>query len=401
MAEGENPFAALSNPAVIPSQAKPQFGFSTGIAGSSLKPSGTGLVDSPKFRTERGVTRTEPLEARNTRLGVWAVGLAYPFGLPSLMSRQAGFGLAISGPYERLRTFRSGTPYDFSSLRYGTSDGQFKATLSGAVELWPEHLSLGAGVSVFLSTAGAADATFVSDNPTGRLALDVGLNTAAIVGLHSREGRTSAGLVYRQEIRPTFQQKIDGKVQLGGVDTLSQPILMQSTMYFEPAAFEGDIQHDFEWVKASAGLAYQRWSNYQPSYLVMSGPDADGGTRTTRVPDIQIRDTWNPRASLDFPLVESTLFLSTGYQYRPSPLRDLSGNHNILDGNTHVAGASLRHRLQDTWWFPHAVTWAIYGQYHWIAARDVVKNDPDFIGAPGYRLSGNAYTYGVALQTEL
>jgi hypothetical protein len=400
-AETENPFAALYNPALIPSQSRAQFGFSTGLAGSRHGTLTQVLVDSPQYRTERGIARRQDLKLQDFSAAQWTTGLTLPFRLPFLKPRRGGLGLAVSGPYERLRSFHAGTPYDFSRLRYGTSDAQFKGTIGGGVEILPETLFFGGGLSLFMTTAGAADATLVADNPTGRLQLDVGLNTALVAGLYGRHEMTSAALVYRQEVNPTLDQKFEGQVQLGGTETFHQPFVMHASMYFEPAALEMDVQHDFGPVKASAGLSYQRWTTYHPSYLVLSGPDAGGATRTTRAPRPPMRDTFSPRTSLEVPFLERRMSVAAGYQYRPTPMTDLSGPVNVLDSDTHIVGLSLRHRLGESEWFPFPMSWGIYGQYHWIANRRVEKADPGYIGAPGFDFGGNAYAYGLSLQAEL
>jgi hypothetical protein len=43
----------------------------------------------------------------------------------------------------------------------------------------------------------------------------------------------------------------------------------------------------------------------------------------------------------------------------------------------------------------------IFGQYHWLTERKVLKANSDSIGGPQYSFSGQAYTYGISLQAEL
>lgn len=400
-AETDNPYAAIFNPAVIAAQEAPSFGFSTGASGASYGSLGAVKVDSRDYRTDRGSDRVQEYRLPEQQLTVWSAGITYPFYLPFVFSRRAGIGFTASGPYNRLRSISAPTPYDFSTLRYGTSDAQFKGTLSGSIELWPEHFFFGAGLSLFLTSGGAADTTLVANNPTGRLALDVGLNTAALGGFYGQWGETRAGLVLRQEINPTFDQEFKGKVQLGGEETFNQPFLMHTTMFFEPASVELDLQHGFGWFKGSVGVAYQWWDAYQPSYLIVTTQDADGQSRTTEVPPLALRNTLNPRASLELPTFNDRLTFSAGYQYRPTPLTDVSGATNLLDADTHVAGLSIRHSLKESEWFPLPLTWGLYGQYHWLRSRNVEKSDTRFIGSPGYVFSGNAYAYGFTLHAEL
>ena len=400
-ADRENPFAAVYNPALISTGDLPRFGFTTAIARAQYGTLKGVLVDSPDFRTETGVSETRDFQLPDSRLFLWAVGLSYPFRLPPAVGkRRVGLGVVLAGPFTKLHSFRSSTPYDFTALRYGTSDSQMKGTLGTSVELWPNRLYLGVGLSLFITAAGTAEATIAAENPSGRSALDVGLNSAAILGLTGGGGDDWVALVFRQKIAPTFVQKFVGKVQLAGEDTLYQPLLFQSTLYYEPHTFETEWQHDFGGVKASVGLSYQLWKGYQPSFLVASAPNAHGEVSSTRLPPLALQNTLNPRASLVVPLFTDRLVIAGGYQYRPTPVADLSGPGNLLDTNTHILGISVQHRLQKTAEFP-AFSWGLFGQYHWLKHRPVTKAAPDFVGAPHYDFSGSAYTYGISIQAEL
>jgi len=400
-AETGSAFAALYNPSLLAANEETQLTFSTFSTGVNYAPLGTVVSDSRKFRTENGEDRTAPVSLENSSGLLWSAGFSHPFRMPHFFSRKAGLGFVFSGPFEKVRTFRAGTPYDFRALRYGNSDQQFKGTLSAALELWPETFYFGAGLSLFLTTTGAADAAMTGENPTGRLALDVGFNTAAVAGLYWRGDDSSAGFVYRQEIQPSQKLTFDGKVQLGGQDVVEQPVLMQSTQYFEPGSLELDFQHRFPDWKFSVGFAWQQWSHYQPAFLVLTTHDADGTAHTTQVPALAVHDTFNPRASLSAPFLDDRLWVSAGYQYRPSPLNDLSGPTNILDSNTHVAGLSASYLIpaSDDWYW--ATTFSAYAQRHWLSRRRVDKADGTFVGSPGYDFSGSAYVAGLSVQADL
>jgi len=405
-AEIENPFAALSNPAIVAAQPKPLFSFSAGQAATRYQALGPILVDSPQYRTRDSMPRFENYQPAEASWGLWSLGFTFPFRLPAYLDRRAGLGLTLSGPFGKIRSFQSGTPYDFTSLRYGTSDSQFKATIATGVEILPDRLYLGAGLSLFITAAGAADAYLVTDNPTGRFNLDVGLNTAGVAGLYGKfdlAGRPQNwGLVYRQAIHPTLQQSFEGRVQvMREAGPLRVPVLLSTTLYYEPHLF------DFEWqtrlgpAKVALGVSWQLWSKYEPSYIVVETPDADQTTRRTQTPPLDLKNTLNPRISAEAPLFSERWIVSAGYQFRPSPLTDLSGPTNLMDSDTHVAGLSLSYVLGESAVLPLPLTLTAYGQYHFIQSRKVNKSQADFIGAPGYNFAGNAYTYGLTLETAL
>ncbi len=398
--EAETPFSALLNPALLPHGGRSQVCFNTSFVGQGYQIETDGVrVDSAEFRTQRGVDQYDRPAVSDVKQSLWAMGLSIPFKVWG--NRPLGIGFVASGPYEKLRSFRAGSPYDFYSLKYGGADSQFKGTLALGGDIVRDHLSFGAGLSLFLTAAGAADATLTNENPTGRFALDVGLNTSWLTGLYGRWEEYRAGLVFRQKVNPSMEQSFQGKVPFGGTDALTQPMVLRSTMYYEPAALEGDIQRDFERLRVSIGAALLFWSDYKPSYLVLTTQNSDQKTLVTQTPPIAMRNTLNPRVSFQAPLYGENLSLAWGYQYRPSPVVDLSGNQNLLDANTHVLGTSLRWRFELGEPIMSSATLGVYGQYHWITTREVVKSDGKYIGGPGYRFSGNAYCYGVSLETAL
>lgn len=394
-AEPENPFTALSNPALLALQPHPRFGFTTASAVASFAPMrGISLV--PGART------TGDYRLPDSRLMLWAAGYGTSFELPAwLDERHGGFGLALSGPYERLRGYTASTPQDFFSLRYGTSDAQFKATVSLAAEIIPDWLSVGAGLSVYIVTGGSAELAVTGSNPVGRMALDVGIRAAPVFGLYFERRRTGASLVLREAIDPVFRQTVTGTVPLGGDTILVQPLLVQSSLYYEPRLVESDVQHDFGPFTLSAGIAYQNWSRWKPAFLVAEVPDASGRVHRTQVPVISLRDTLSPRASIEVRLLGRRLTFSAGYQYRPSPVKDTAGPANPLDTDIHVAGLSFRHTVDEVEWLPFGFSWGLYAQYHWMKERAVTKAAPDSVGAPGYVISGRAYTFGASLGVDL
>ena len=401
-AEIDNPYAALFNPALLAAQSGSLFAFSTAQAKSTYQPLNSVLVDSAKYRTRDSTPRVENYTPAETQVTLWTAGFSYPFRLPAYVNRRAGLGLALSGPYSRLRSFNSTTPYDFVTLRYGNSDSQFKATAALAAEILPGHLYAGAGISLFITASGDADANLIADNPTGRLAMDVGLNTAAVAGLFGSWDKNQLSLVYRQEIHPTLEQKFAGNVQIDqGAGTVVLPVVLKTSLYYEPHLFEIEWQREFSFGKISAGVSYQLWSQYKASYLIVETPDADEKTRSTILPDIPFKNTLNPRVSVEVPFLNRKLHACLGYQYRPSPVVDLSGPGNLLDSDVHVFGASVQYRLTASEILPLNTTWAIYGQYHRMTSRLVEKRDPGFIGAPAYEFAGNAMTYGLSVQVEL
>ncbi len=381
LAEIENPFAALYNPAILAAQPQSLFAFNTGVQ---------------QFR----IQSSENFKVKDQSLTTWSLGFSLPFKLSKAPERTAGFGMTLSGPYQKLRTFSAYRPEDAFVMRYGGSDSQFKATLGLGLELWQKSLFLGGGLSLYLSTAGTAEQNIVGENPTGRISLDVGLNSAAILGIFSRGEKTQGAFTFHQALDPKFIQSIDGRISIAGADILHQPMLLKSTLYYEPQTLELEAQHQLGKIKISLGMAYEFWSQYQPPILVTEIKDNLGETRMTKVADVPLKNTLNPRASLEMPLFQ-TLTLSSGYQFRPTPVVDLSGPGNYLDSSAHILGVHFSHRMRPNDLIPWELKLGVYGQYHWLNSRTIGKVIETESTPKDYTFKGNAAVYGISLQSAL
>ncbi len=395
-AEVENAHAALYNPALLAAGYRTLFSFSTAVNRSQVSPIKQVVIRDPK--TNQLSVRDYELE--NVQTTVWTLGFNYPFLIPNVFSRMMGIGFALSGPYQKLRSLTSHAPDDFYSVRYGNSDSQFKATLGTALELWPDKLFFGAGLSLYLSGAGNADANLMPENPTGRMVLDVGLNSAWIFGLLGKFDSTTVALTYHEEINPMFVQSFEGLAPIGG-STVSVPVTVKSSLYYEPKKIQFEIQQVFSGFKTSLGVDYQFWKDYLPPILITETTDASGNRVVTALPRQEFQNTLNPRASIEVPWFNDKLITSAGYQYRPTPVKYTGGTLNALDSDAHIVGISIEHRLEENILLPWPVKYGLYGQYHFIKDRKIEKDGATTTGAPYYTYSANSYTYGISLQAEL
>lgn len=396
IAEKQTAHPALFNPALLGVQDKPSLSFSTSQI--TVKTNSLGVIQLPRSlrRSDEALGASYSLPDQSQAR--WALGWNTPVRL-SRLNRNMGLGISLSGPYEKLRGFVAYAPDDVYLVRYGTADAQFKGTTSVGFEIVPKKLFLGAGLSLFLSGAGAAE-TYLSDTPSSRMNLDVVLRTAPVLGVYSTYGGLSSALTFHESINPTLEQSMKAKIRLNGMDTFEQPLLMKSSLYFEPRTVEGEVQKDFYTFKVSVGISYQVWSPYQAPVLLTEAPDSTGTTQKSRGGAVIMTNTWNPRASIGVPITPSlTSYL--GYQFRPSPVKDLSGEANALDSNTHLLGLSLEQRFLNSFLTDTPIRLGVFGQYHRMTERDVQKQDTKAAGGPGFNFSGNAYVVGLSVRAEL
>ncbi len=356
-------------------------------------------LDSPKFRTQNGESQKGDYRSNSPAVSLWAAKLTYPFTIFKDSSRrQAALGIALMGPFGELRKFRASTPYDFLPLRDTLTESQFHSAFLGSVALVERALYLRAGLQFFISSSGSAEAILIGNNPTARLAADVGLNSAALAGLSYESANDEFGLAFRQEVAPKIVQRFVGQVSIGNLQTFEQPLEFRTTLYFEPHRFEAYYRHQFSRFSVRAVVNYEIWSRYLPAFLVAETKDAAGKPLITEVPGVRLNNTLSPEVSWH----TDTLLpfsLTASYRFSPTPLSDYSGPSNLLDSNLHrinlTVGSDLKGIGLGGW---KAELW---GQYGWWATQVVKKASADFIGAPGYTIEGNFYRLGTRFSVEL
>lgn len=399
-AEIQNPFAALYNPALISAQRTPQITLSTSFVKHQFNPLNGVLMDSPVYRTIDGKERVGSISVPSEDFSYWALGLTFPFRT-SLLDRWVGLGLSFSGPFGKLGSFSSLSPYDFHSLHYGASNSKLKASFAMSTELIKESLYFGGAFNTYFSTAGQTEATLTSRNPTARMVMDVGLNSSAILGLLLNVEPFTSSFVYRAQVAPLFYQSFKEQTEIGGEPTIVFPATAIAYLLYEPKRLEWDFQTNIREFKFSTGLSYELWSQYEDSPLRVTAETTEG-VRQTELPATSMRDTLNPRVSVSISLLREGLLVgSLGYQWRPSPVRSLDGVSNLLDSSTHLIGASLFYKLFNKYKYLYPLKIGLYGQTHLVSSRRIEKARSSFIGSPGYEYGGQVYLYGVSLIGEL
>jgi hypothetical protein len=270
------------------------------------------------------------------------------------------------------------------------------------LEIIPDTLSIGLGSSIFITGAGSAEADLMSSNPTGRWNHDVGFNSTFNAGLFFQQNHFRAGLAFRQEISPRFDYDFTGKVEvLKGTRTLNQPFSLSTYLYFEPQIWDLDFEYEVESYLFSIGASLQRWSGYQPSFLVVSSVNAANEPIATKVSPIHFNDTVNPKISLARPLYQDDYLLCLGYQYRPTPVGSQNTEFNFIDSSIHAFGVGLTKKLYIVEFIPSPIWLSLFGQFHLLANSNVAKSENSYIGSPGYSISGRGYSIGLSLQTKL
>jgi hypothetical protein len=397
--QASSAFAAGNNPSLLGVDAEAAFGI--GFTTASFRWGGLGnvVVDSPAFRVEDGRLRRASVTPPEAPVTAMVLGLRVPIRSSARWLPPMGVGITASGPLSTLRQFRASSPYDFAGLRYGTTDAQFKANVGVSAAVAPRFF-LGAGLDVFVTAAGNADVAVGGDEPIGRFAMDVGWNTAAVLGAFWNGEATSAALTYRQRIEPRLRQEFVGALALGGADVAALPLALEATLYGEPETFELEVGRRVGNFSFAAGLRWERWEGLATSALSVRARLPEGKVRRTGSANVRFRDTLSPAASVSYAATEAWN-LSAGYRWSPTPMRDFSGPANVLDAGTHVVGVGVSHRLPGGDVLPCPIRWSVAVQRHWTERVSVTKARADAVGAPGYLLFGGGIGVHAGLELAL
>jgi len=271
--------------------------------------------------------------------------------------RKVGFGFSISAPFERIARFRATRREDIIIPRYGTSEEQLRTSAGLGIELIPEALFLGAGVSLFLNSLGSAEME-LSENPEARMNVDVALQAAPLIGLYSQRKSFSTALVFREKIDPLLDQTVNARIQVNERDAFEQPFLLKTYLFFEPRTLDWDLQWTHSNFKSSIGLSYQFWQDYKSPLLVTETYSSSGETFRTQNLNLNTRNTLNPRASVSWKMNPSNQ-IHLGYQFRPSAF-EAPSSIAVFDPDTHILGLGFNHEFSSD--FPWSL--GAFTQWH-------------------------------------
>ncbi len=179
-----------------------------------------------------------------------------------------------------------------------------------------------------------------------------------------------------------------------------------SVLFFDPWRFDLDTKTNLsDQIKLLYGVSYQLWSRFQAPAAVINGVttnncNGQSGCSTTFSPGLapafQAHNIFVPTLGVQWQQGEHRY--QVRYRYKDSifkglPTTNQSGNY--LDPPRHDL------LLETGFLFASGVELSFHGQVSRLVSQNVVKSNPDEIGAPGYTVSGWLYGGGVDLSIPL
>jgi long-subunit fatty acid transport protein len=145
----------------------------------------------------------------------------------------------------------------------------------------------------------------------------------------------------------------------------------------------------------AADLGWAKWSKFVSPY-------GTGNINTyviTNPTNAGFRDRPVGKIGVDYSQAKSgwirKLSYRAGYSYQPSPVPDQTGDSNFVDNNRHSFTAGLGFTVVNSLVGNDLIDIDTFFQYNWLVRRQITKDLPTNVGAPGYLAGGKILLYGL------
>ena len=217
-----------------------------------------------------------------------------------------------------------------------------------AMELLLQIIFFGAGISLFMTSSGAAEARpSVTQKSHGRLTLVLrDPNTAALAGLFGKSARNQGQPRFsRQAIDPKFQQTLNPRVQWAGQISVRQPLSCEDSPLLRAGASGVRLAARFWPGERLRGVSYRCGRRISPPTSPFR-PSREGNEGRPNAFALFEQHFEPPGIRREIALFQKRAVISAGYQYRPSPLAIFRELETCSIRTPHVVGLSFCHRLK-------------------------------------------------------
>ena len=304
-----------------------------------------------------------------------------PSALAGLLpQRRVYFGFAFYSPTDAIIGWKErNTSVDRYFVFYDNQNRIF-GFLADAAYRFNDHLAIGAGVNIYAASKTVTNVNFVQSSFYHTENNTILIKAAPVAGIMIRTGDgLKIGLNYRAETR--FNDYGVNNLSASGLLLYTQPF--NYVRFFSPEQYAAGISYRFAKpsLLVSFDATYLHWSDF-------SDEQGDGTPRTS------LFDTVVPRIGFRCPVADD-IRLSAGYAFIRSPVRDQTGETNLLDSNKHLIsfGASYTFKRAGFWQAP--ITLSAYVQDTLFQNGYVHKTQPVSQYQQGYSFGGSVYDGGV------
>ncbi len=369
----------------------------------------TGQV-TPDFKPIKGITvqngtnsnsgtaSGDALDDYHNYLG-WGANLT----LPVRLKAPGTLGMSYYSPLGKVIESDTGHPQLPEYVMYRARYKRTQIHLNYA-HPFNERWAMSLGVHVgFQSTAKISTSISLGDEygSLGSARLEVKPSLGAIASVAYKAPTWHSYLTYQQEMKTQLESQAFGDITDPPLTVIN--IGIETMMYYDPHIFRAGYIKKWSSLSLISSLEYQIWDQYKsPSVRIQN---LGGSVRaSTQYENIKIKNVLIPRLGATW-RISDPLSWHLGAAYKPSPIKsNFSGAGNSIDSNATLlsTGVTYRFKLFDT-----DLAASLSGQWHKLEEKTVTKtagqengNSGQKIGAPGYTIGGNIYTFTTGLQVK-
>lgn len=287
-------------------------------------------------------------------------------------------------------------------------------TFAAGYRIW-QGLSLGLGVNT--SLVSVADYRLVNSAGASFSASTVEVKSvlsptfAALYDFSFSESGAADALGLKVGLQRRGKSELKTKL-IANLDVQGVPVLGELTSFphFSPAEWVLSLAwaqrvEEFKSLSGrglslSAEIARVEWSDYRNpfgngnvnSFIFGGGSIASG-----------LKDIWVPRLGINYGWLQDrswlkALTLRAGYSYQPTPVPNQTAGTNFADSNRHLISLGVGGLLPHPWQSAEQrIRIDLFAQYNRLEQRNVAKARSTEIGAPGYRVGGSIWAYGLGV----
>jgi hypothetical protein len=201
----------------------------------------------------------------------------------------------------------------------------------------------------------------------------------------------------------SYRGEQDHRAQFDFVSTISLlgpsdlKIITKSSLFYDPETVMVGISRYDDLESYSFSAHWQRWGNFRGTTLAVNVVGNFSSSFSQALPETWHHDIISLHAGYERRFGNSALRL--GYAFVPTHVPDQSGQSNILDSDRHEASLGYGHKWQSSF-IDGALRIDGCLMAHFLAPKTVTKTSGEFIGAPGYKIGGTVYGYGMTMTAE-
>lgn len=368
--------ACYYNPGGLAFQRRPVFAHDR--RGTSLS-IGVGYVATMLWTKDPGSGRSAADIAPLTfeQLGLTAGPSALAGLLPE---RRVYFGFAFYAPTEAIIGWKErNTSVDRYFVFYDNQNRIF-GFLADAAYRVNRHLSIGAGANIYAASRTITNVNFVQSTFTHTEHNVILIKAAPVAGIMIvlNDG-LKIGLGYRAETK--FNDYGVNDLFASGLLIYSQSF--NYVRFFSPEQYAAGVSYRWHTpdLLVSFDATYLRWSDFVDE-------QGDGAPRT------HLFDTVVPRFGVRY-AVKDNIKVSAGYAFIRSPVRDQTGETNVLDSNKHLVSIGASYTLKQAGFWQNPIRLSAYIQDTLLQTRFVYKTQPVAQYQDGYSFGGSVIDTGV------